>query len=96
MPNLWHHPNYNNHLCQVEVAMYILPSVIQFTLIQVYVWLFSLTDIPGSVESISSLDEGKGQVKVVVTANATGKQGLGATKIVHFTLPDTTPDSKLN
>ncbi len=58
-------------------------------------WLFSLTDIPGSVESISSLDEGKGQVKVVVTANATGKQGLGATKIVHFTLPDSTPDSKL-
>ncbi len=47
------------------------------------------------MESISSLDEGKGSVKVVVTANATGKQGLGATKIVHFTLPDSTPDSKL-
>ena len=51
-------------------------------------------DVPGPVEAISTLDEGKGVVKGVITANTSGKKGGGANKIIHFNLSDRIPDSK--
>ena len=46
------------------------------------------------MEAISTLDEGKGVVKGVITANTSGKKGDGANKIIHFNLSDKIPDSK--
>ena len=58
--------------------------------IKTYIYI----DVPGPVEAISTLDEGKGVVKGVITANTSGKKGDGANKIIHFNLSDKIPDSK--
>ncbi len=52
--------------------------------------------VMGSVEAVSTLDEGNGFVKCVVVSNTTGKQGFGSNKITHFNLSNEIPDSECN